>query len=141
MPCARPPCTWPSTISGLIGVPTSSTQTYLRSLTNPVSVSISTQARCVPCGKEKFSGSYTASESRLGSTPSGRSWAMKAANATSPMATDEPGAPLTENEPPLNSRSSSLASSMCAAIFFAFSTTFSVALTMAMPPTASEREP
>ena len=66
---------------------------------------------------------------------------MNVANATSPIATDEPGEPFTENEPFSNSRSSSLASSRCAAILLAFSTTFSAALTIAMPPTASEREP
>ena len=52
-----------------------------------------------------------------------------------------PGVPLTANFPPVNSRSSSLASSRCAAIFRAFCTTFSAALTTAMPPTTSDREP
>ena len=49
--------------------------------------------------------------------------------------------PLTVNRPPENSRSSSDASSMCAAIVRAFATTFSAALTTAMPPTASDRDP
>jgi hypothetical protein len=39
--------------------------------TRPVSVSTSIAARCVPCGKEKFSGSYTASASSEGSMSSG----------------------------------------------------------------------
>ena len=30
MPCTRPPCTWPATISGLTMLPMSSTQAYLR---------------------------------------------------------------------------------------------------------------
>ncbi len=35
----------------------SSTQTYFRIDVRPVSVSISTAHRCVPCGNEKFTGS------------------------------------------------------------------------------------
>ena len=50
MPCASPPWIWPSTITGLMILPMSSTQTYLRILVNPVSVSISTAHRWVPCG-------------------------------------------------------------------------------------------
>ena len=75
-----------------------------------------------------------------GSTPSGMSWAANTARATSAMPTPL-SVPLTLNRPAVNSRSSSDASSMWAAIGLAFSTTFSAALTMAMPPTASEREP
>ena len=50
MPCASPPCTWPSTIIGLMIVPMSSTQVYLRISTPPVSVSTSIAHRCVPWG-------------------------------------------------------------------------------------------
>ena len=57
MPWARPPWTWPSTIIGLTTVPMSSTHTYERILTKPVSVSTSVAHRWVPCGKEKLSGS------------------------------------------------------------------------------------
>ena len=71
MPCARPPWTCPSTISGFTIVPTSSTQAYLRIFDHPVSVSISIAQMCVPCGKEKFSGSKVASASIEGSIPSG----------------------------------------------------------------------
>ena len=49
--------------------------------------------------------------------------------------------PLTVNRPLANSRSSSDASSRCAATFLALPITFSRRLTIAMPPTASEREP
>ena len=49
--------------------------------------------------------------------------------------------PLTVNLPSLNSMSSTLASSMCAAIGLAFSITLSAAAMTAMPPTASDREP
>jgi hypothetical protein len=66
-----PPCSWPLTISGFTIVPTSSTQAYLRIFTIPVSVSTSVAHRCVPCGKEKFSGSNVASASMVGSMPSG----------------------------------------------------------------------
>ena len=50
MPCTSPPCTWPATISGLMMLPMSSTQTYLRIFTAPVSVSTSIAHRWVPCG-------------------------------------------------------------------------------------------
>src|SRR3712207_7374789 len=59
-------------MSGLTMVPTSSTQAYLRIFTMPVSVSTSMAQMCVPCGKEKFSGSNVASASIEGSTPSGK---------------------------------------------------------------------
>jgi len=49
--------------------------------------------------------------------------------------------PLTEKLPPANSMSSTDASSRWAAIFLPFSMIFSDALTMALPPTDSEREP
>ena len=65
---------------------------------------------------------------------------MNAANTTSWIAMPL-SVPLTAKRPSANSRSSSDASSRCAAIFFAFSITFCAALTMAMPPTASDREP
>ena len=57
MPWVIPPCTCPSTISGLITVPTSSTATYRTSRASPVSVSTSTTAACAPPGQEKFGGS------------------------------------------------------------------------------------
>src|SRR3712207_8844057 len=73
MPCANPPCTCPSTISGFTTLPTSSTQAYLRIFTIPVSVSTSMAQMWVPCGKEKLCGSKVASASIDGSTPSGQS--------------------------------------------------------------------
>ena len=85
MPWTRPPWTWPSTMSGLMIVPMSSTQTYLRIVVAPVSVSTSIAHRCVPCGKEKLSGSKVASASMLGSTPSGRLWPVHVASAISAM--------------------------------------------------------
>ena len=51
------------------------------------------------------------------------------------------GEPLTENLPSASSMSSGAASSWCATIFFALSTTFAVARAIDSPPTASEREP
>ena len=57
MPWMTPPWTWPSTISGLICTPQSSTATYLRTSTPPVSVSTSTTQMCVPKGHEKLGGS------------------------------------------------------------------------------------
>src|SRR5665647_1059903 len=59
----------------------SSTQTYLRRLTAPVSVSTSMAARWVPWGNEKFTGSNVASASMEGSNPSGRLWPWNAAKA------------------------------------------------------------
>ena len=104
-------------------------------------MSTSIAQRCVPCGKEKFSGSKVASASIDGSTPSGKLCAAKVASAISWIVRPVPGVPLTENVPPANSRSSSLASSRCAATFRALSTTFSAAFTTATPPTTSDREP
>ena len=49
--------------------------------------------------------------------------------------------PATRKVPRSNSMSLTEASSRCAAIFFALSTILSMALTMALPPTAREREP
>jgi hypothetical protein len=49
--------------------------------------------------------------------------------------------PATVNLPSANSTSLSDASIRCAAIFFALAMTFSVARTIAEPPTAMEREP
>ena len=141
MPWARPPCTCPSTISGLTTLPMSSTATYLRIFTNPVSVSISVAHRWVPCGKEKFPGSYVASASMLGSTPSGSACAANVARAISPMLTPLSGSPLTVKRPGVHSRSSADTSSMPAAIGLALSITLPQAETRAMPPTVSEREP
>ena len=52
-----------------------------------------------------------------------------------------PGVPRTENFPAEKSRSSSLASSRCAATFRALAITLSAAFITAAPPTTSEREP
>ena len=52
-----PPWTWPLTMSGLIWTPQSSTATYLRTSTAPVSVSTSTTHMWVPKGHEKLGGS------------------------------------------------------------------------------------
>ena len=51
------------------------------------------------------------------------------------------GEPFTANWPALYSRSSSAASSWWAAMVRALSSTFSVAMRMAVPPTDSERDP
>ena len=106
-------------------------------------MSTSVAHRWVPCGNEKFSGSNVASESRFGSTPSGRSCAANTASATSWMDTALASAPVprTRNAPASNSTSSSPASSMCAAIFAALAFTLSAAATTAMAPTVSDREP
>jgi hypothetical protein len=42
MPCTRPPCTWPSTIIGLMMVPKSSTAVKRSTRVTPVAGSIST---------------------------------------------------------------------------------------------------
>ena len=49
--------------------------------------------------------------------------------------------PATVNVPRSYSMSVSAASSRCAAIFLPFATILSIAFTMAVPPTAIEREP
>jgi hypothetical protein len=57
MPWATPPITWPSTISGLMMLPQSSTATYLSIRVDPVSGSTSTTQMCAPAGKVKLGGS------------------------------------------------------------------------------------
>src|SRR5919106_2975176 len=141
MPCTTPPWTCPSTTIGLITFPTSSTATYFARFTAPISVSTSTRARCVPWGYENTSGSTIASPVSTGDSPPGRLWAVNEANASSWMVLAESGDPRTLNLPSLNSRSDTSHSSTCAASVLAFSTTFRLASTMAMPPTAKEREP
>ena len=56
-PSARPPCTWPSMIIGLIRVPQSSTATNRRTLTSPVPGSMSTTQMYAPNGKVRLGGS------------------------------------------------------------------------------------
>ena len=56
MPCATPPCTWPSTIIGLITVPQSCTTTYLRIDGIIVSGSTSTIIACTPLAVAPLSG-------------------------------------------------------------------------------------
>src|SRR5882762_8229135 len=55
--CTIPPWTWPSTSNGFRTFPQSSTATYFRSFTSPVSVSISTTQTWAPKGNVKFLGS------------------------------------------------------------------------------------
>ena len=66
---------------------------------------------------------------------------MYASPAISPSDIALSGDPLTENCPSRTSMSSGAASSLCATIRLALSTTLSVARTIASPPTASVREP
>jgi hypothetical protein len=66
---------------------------------------------------------------------------VNASNAMAASGIALSGEPFTVKLPPANSRSSSLASSWWAAIFFALSITLSHASAMATPPTGSEREP
>ena len=106
----------------------------------PVSVSTSTTQMCVPKGHVKFGGSKVWSAASVGSTPSGRFDAMYAASATSWIVVPL-SVPLTLNRPPPNSRSSSAASSRCAAIVRALAMTLSAARCTAVPPTARLREP
>src|SRR5437773_989190 len=62
-------------------------------------------------------------------------------SATSPHVFFLSGEPFTVQVPPAKSRSCSLASSRCAAIFRPFSLILSRHLTMALPPTHAERLP
>src|ERR687893_381953 len=77
----------------------------------PVSSSTSTTATCVPNGKTKLGGSKVTWAARPGSTPSGRSWAVNASNATVARAIARVGVPLTRSSPSTSSRSSSAHSS------------------------------
>ena len=85
--------------------------------------------------------SNDASARRFGSSPSGRLWPVKAANAMPWMGIALSGDPLTEKVPLANSRSSSDTSSWWAAMVRALSITLSVAMATAVPPTASDRDP
>ena len=104
-------------------------------------MSISTTAMWEPNGNTKFGGSQVTEPLSIGSIPSGRSWAVKAANASAWIAISLSGLPVTRKVPSANSRSSSLTSSWCAAKVRALSITLSAAITMAVPPTASDRDP
>ena len=107
----------------------------------PVSVSISTTAMWLPKGNTKFGGSQVTEPLRFGSMPSGRSWAVNAPNARAWIESSLSGLPATRKTPSLNSRSSSATSSWWAASVRALSTTWSAAMTIAVPPTASDRDP
>ncbi len=95
----------------------------------------------VPKGKVKLGGSKWLDASRLGSSPSGRLWAVNASKATAPSAMVRSGDPATVNVPLAYSRSSGATSNWWAAISLALAITFSVASHTAVPPTASDREP
>ena len=56
-PSASPPCTWPSTIVGLMRTPQSSTATNRRSRSSPVPASTSTTQTYAPHGYVRFGGS------------------------------------------------------------------------------------
>src|SRR6185436_10511547 len=83
MDCTIPPCTCPSTSSGLITLPQSSTATYLIIFVSPVSLSISTTQTWVPKGKVKFFGSKKYVADNPGSVSGGSSLATCAASAIS----------------------------------------------------------
>ena len=82
-----------------------------------------------------------ASASIVGSTPSGRLCAAKAASAISWMVLDAPEEFRALKTPAANSTSSGGASSIADAMTLASAMTLSQAETRAIPPTASDRDP
>jgi hypothetical protein len=78
---------------------------------------------------------------RDGSTPACRLHARYAARVTSWIVFERSGLPRTEKRPWSKTMSASEASSMCAAIFAAFSRTRRAASTTAAPPTTVVRLP
>src|SRR6266699_5214504 len=139
-PCAIPPWTCPSTSSGLIWRPQSSTATKRLISASPVSLSISTTQICVPKGKTQASGSQKTVVSRPGSIPGASVLERLAAAATSPKATDF-CVPAPENLPSSKLTSETLASNILAAICFIFSFSLCAAVKTAEPPTAVVRLP
>src|SRR5207245_697586 len=136
-----PPWICPSTSSGLMTRPQSSTATRRRRRTAPDSRSTSTTATCVPEGKVKFGGSHTVVASSPGSMDAGSALADQAAAATSASVVARSGTPRTTKRPPSKTMSSAPASRSAAAIRRALSSTLSTDATRAGAPTAMERLP
>src|SRR5438105_1715987 len=113
---------------GLSCRPQSSTATKRVISASPVSLSTSTTQTCVPKGKTHASGSQKTVVSRPGSIPGASVLERLAAAATSAKETDFCGEPATENLPSSNVTSETLASSICAAICFIFSSSLCTAL-------------
>ena len=118
MPWARPPCTWPSTISGLTTVPTSSTR-HVRADLRPARSRCRPRPRTGACraGRRSCPGRRSRRRRCVGSTPSGRSCAANVASAISWIVT----APCPGRRGPRTRRRrtpgrSAEASSRCAAI-------------------------
>src|SRR5260221_1192529 len=140
-PCAIPPWTSPTTSSGLIWRPQSSTATKRLISESPVSLSISTTQICVPNGKTHASGSQKTVVSRPGSIPGASVLERLAAVATSVKETAFWGEPETKNLPSSSVTAEGLASNIWQAISFIFSFSLWTAVKTAEPPTASVRLP
>ena len=105
-------------------------------------MSTSAAHRWVPCGKENVDGSKVASESSVGSIPSGRLCAAKTASAQSATVLAASGVtPHPERAVGELEVVGGALEHVRGDRRFALSRTFSQAITRAMPPTASEREP
>ena len=121
MPCTTPPCSWPSTISGLITMPKSLTRAYLTTSTTPVSGSTSTSADMAAVGKVAGTRSIADVMTSSDCGASGGSLTRRrAACRASSMMPIARSVPAITKRPSANSMSAAAASSTCAAICLAF---------------------
>ena len=116
MPWATAPWICPSTISGLMTGPQSSTSAYARTVTRPVSGSTSTDATWT--APENVGPGRIEDLRRFQRRASGRARGAGECAIRARSATDRPrpGTPRTLTRPPVSSRSAALASSAAAAI-------------------------
>mgnify|MGYP003694692791 CR=1 FL=1 len=115
MPCAMPPCTWPSTIIGLITVPKSSTAVQPTISVLPVSL-VDLDLADVAAGRERKVGriverAFLQSGLKLGAGEFVRDIGVERRHRPRPA---DLSVPATVNLPSLNTMSPSAASSMMA---------------------------
>ena len=117
MPWATPPCTWPSTMLGLIIRPQSSDTTNRRISTLPVAGSTSTVAPCVAFDHMLVGAMLRCTTSSVRSSSGGSVRRLLVRGpATCCTGTDLVGVPFTDTVPSATSRSSGDASSRWAAM-------------------------
>ena len=139
MPCATPPCTWPSTISGLTTVPTVVHGDVADDVASPVSVSTSTTLR------ERRPATRSSAGRRPPSPPASAPCRAAGCAQRTPTRPHSwivftlSGEPLTRNVPASYSRSSAATSSSCATICAPCRRTFSARERTRLRTDAAER--
>ena len=136
MPCATPPCCWPATISGLI-----TAEIVRRPEARDLDrAGLGVDLDLAAIGAAGIDEVRRVVEGGLlepGLHRVGRVVVRHVGGQRDLAQASERSVPATGTCRPRSSMSASAASSRCAANFFAFSTTLSVALRIAAPPTAS----